>query len=1443
MTKHEAGNEVEVPTVTAQQILARIREIKAKSTLLMALPDEHLTRFNGIKDVKTLWAAIKTRFCKGLDKGFDGFQRLLGLLEIHEAESTNSTNELNVAYIVSTTIGHRSQAQVAMLSIRVKRFYKKTGRNLEFNEKEPVGFNETKFKCFNCHRRGHFARDYRTARNPGNMGRDTGNAGYRGRDNGKRPAREEDEKALVVQDRREEEVTKTVFDNHSSDEENSLANDRFKQGEGFHAVPSPLTGNYMPPTPNLSFAGLDDSIYKFKISETVTSLSIDVKDAPKTSTAFVEKPKEARTISAIKGNGVTAVKASAGCVWRPRVNEIDQISKDNRWICTRVDYGYPQESLKNKGIVDNGCSRHMTRNKDYLADYQEINNGGFVAFGSSRGKITSKDISGGFVAFGGSPKGGKLTGKGKIRTGKLDFEDVYFVKELKALVTKPHNKTPYKLLNDRSPRLDFIRPFGYPITILNTLDPLGKIKGKADEGFFVGHSVTSKAFRVFNTKTKKVEDNLDVRFFENKPNVAGTGPNWLFDIDSLTNSMNNMPVSAGNQTYKNAGPQDTNGTACTQDNVDVGKEHKNDTGSKNVVEPVNKEDQAYRDALDRLMSQEKEASDATDALSKEFEQGCIDQRGSAKADSTNSSNTVSNPVNATNNSGTFSAGKPSSSHPDTYIPDDTLLHVDQDDSQTPNLEDTTELRSTGIFTSAYDDDLDRFTSSVQSAGVDADFNNMESFTVVSHIPTYRVHIDHPKDQILGNLKSVVQTKGMAKKSSRAHAFVSYIHKQIRTNHKDYKNCLFACFLLQMKPKKVYRNKKDERGIIVRNKARLVAQGHRQEEGIDYDEVFALVARIEAIWIFLANASFMWFIVYQMDVKSAFLYGKIEEDVYSEERIFISQDKYVVEILKKFDFSSVRTASTPIKTQKPLVKYKEATNVDVHLYRSMIRSLMYLTASRPNIMFVVCTCSRFQVTPKLSHLHDVKRIFRRLISWQCKKQTIVATSNTKAEYVVAANYCRQSSDPPLLTGFRNGEERMEHEIELTDLVPQTPLDSPLSGGHTPGSDKGSMTLKELMNLCTTLSQKVIVKDKGNGEIGGSTAKTISAARPEVSTVEPKTPPTTTTLFDDEDVTIVDTLVKMKSQKAKEKGVAFKDVDDFARPIRDTKVTLKIQADFDKEIRKERERQDEASKATLVGLYDEVKAQIDVDHELAARLTHKEQEKFTIKERSKLLAELFKRRKKQLVKERAEAIRSKPPTKTRLRNLMMTYLQHTGRFTHAQLKSRSFKEIQKLYTKEQKWVDAFVPIGSEEDEKRVRSRKKRVAGSSSKQKSSKKQKVNDLESVDSNKELRICLKLVPADDKAINYETLDVKSPIVDCESQKLRTMEAGDVHVYRLARLDGSYRQFSTFSRMLEILDRRDVLDVHKIVIERFPANDPEGYDLILLEDLKTLMESSEDDEI
>ncbi|GKA93921.1 putative ribonuclease H-like domain-containing protein [Tanacetum coccineum] len=611
----------------------------------------------------------------------------------------------------------------------------------------------------------------------------------------------------------------------------------------------------------------------------------------------------------------------------------------------------------------------------------------------------------------------------------------------RVLVTKPHNKTPYELLHGRPPSISFMRPFGCPVTILNTLDPQDKFYGKADEGFFVGYSINSKTFRVFNTRTRKVKENPHITFLENKPNVAGSGPDWLFDIDLITNFMNYESVTAGNETNKNAFADDS-GKKTNEKPANKGERNgqKKDEGASNKEDDQNVQD--FRAALDNLLVQQKEGY----------------------ANSTNRDSTVSPSVST--------AGQSFTNADD--LPTDPLM---------PDLEDTANLLNTGIFSGAYDD---------EDVGAEADLNNLETTMNVSPIPTTRIHKDHPKDQIIGDINSATQTRRMTKISEEL-AMVSYIKKQRRTNHKDYQNCLFAYFLSQIEPKKVtqaltdpswieamqdellqfrlqkvwrlvdlpkgkhaigtkwvYRNKKDERGIVVRNKARLVAQGYTQEEGIDYDEVFAPVTRIEATRLFLAYASFMGFIVYQMDVKIAFLYGIIEEEAYvcqppgfedprfpdkvykvekgsyslrqapraweltfflglqvmqRDDVIFISQDKYVADILKKFNFSSVKTTSTLIETNKALLKDKEDEDVDVHLYISMIGSLMHLTASRPDIMFAVCACDSDDAGASLdrkSITRGCQFLGKRLILWQCKKQTVVANSTTKAEYVAAAN---------------------------------------------------------------------------------------------------------------------------------------------------------------------------------------------------------------------------------------------------------------------------------------------------------------------------------------------------------------------------------------------------------------------------------------------------------
>ncbi|GJT08431.1 putative ribonuclease H-like domain-containing protein [Tanacetum coccineum] len=837
--------------------------------------------------------------------------------------------------------------QMAMLTMTARRFLTNTGRKLTINGNETIGFDKSKVECYNYHKRGHFARECKALRNQDNKNKESSRRSV--------PVETSTSTPLV-------------------------------------SFPLPYTGNFMPPTPDLSFTSLDEFVNK----------------------PIVENRKSNEEVSKIQVS--------------------DGLDPQKKLIFLSNVQGNPQMDLQDQGVIDSGCSRHMTGNMSYLTDYDEIDKG--------------------YVAFGGNPKGGKITGKvvtddysrftwvfflatkdetsGILKSFITGIENLVDHKvkaeavntacyvQNRVLVVKPHNKTPYELFHGRTPTLSFMRPFGCPVTILNTKDHLEKFDGKADEGFFVGYFLNSKAFRVFNSRTRIVEENLHIRFSESIPNVVGSGPDWLFNIDALTRIMNYEPIVA-----------------------DPKSSH--DDGSKPSSDDGKKADEDTR---------------------KDSE--CNDQKKKDNVNSTNNVNAASrNEVNVV-------GGK-------------TSIKLSSDTNM-PALEDYS------IFDFSKNDEDD---------GVMVDMNNLDTTIQVSPNPTTRIHKDHPLDQVIGDLQLATQTRKMSK-NLKEHGFVSTI--QQRTNHKDLQNCLFAFFLSQEEPKKtlvdlpngkraigskwVFRNKKDERGIMIRNKARLVAQGYTQEEGIDYDEVFAPVARIEAIMLFLAYASFKDFVVYQMDVKSVFLYGKIKEEVYvcqppgfedpdfpnrvykvkkalyglhqaprawyetlstylldngfqrgkidktlfikrhkgdillmssmgeltfflglqvkqKKDGIFISQDKYVDEILKKFGFTEVKTASTPMETQKPLLKDEDGEEVDVHMYRSMIGSLMYLTSSRPDIMFAVCVCARYQVNPKVSHLYAVKRIFRylkgqpKLGLWYPKDSPFDLVAYTDSDYARAS----------------------------------------------------------------------------------------------------------------------------------------------------------------------------------------------------------------------------------------------------------------------------------------------------------------------------------------------------------------------------------------------------------------------------------------------------------
>ncbi|GKA44820.1 putative ribonuclease H-like domain-containing protein, partial [Tanacetum coccineum] len=469
----------------------------------------------------------------------------------------------------------------------------------------------------------------------------------------------------------------------------------------------------------------------------------------------------------------------------------------------------------------------------------------------------------------------------------------------RVLVIKPHTKTPYELIHGRTPLIDFMKPFGCHVTILNTRDHLGKFDGKADEEFFVGYSL-------INEDPAKEDDK------------SGQGE------ATNTNSTSRLNIDAnGNSIYKMFTPVNAAGSSC--------------------------------DNLGRSI-----------------------------------------PVNVA-----------------------TLLN---DNLHTNPL--MLDLEDIGIFSGAYDD---------EDVGAEANLNNLETTMNVSLILTTRIHKDHPKNQIIRDINSVTQTRKMTK-ISKEYAMMdvksAFLYDTIEEEETLSTYLLENGFGRGTIDKTLFIKK--DRGNILLVQVYvddITFRSTKKSLCVDFEQIMHKRFQIS----FIGEVTF--FLGLQVQQKA--------------DGIFISQDKYVADILKKFDFVTVKTTSTPMEPNKVLVKDEEAEDVDVHLYRSMNRSLMYLTASRPDITFAVCACARFQVTPKTSHLHAVKRIFRylkgqpklglwypidssfdlesfsdsdyarasldkksitggcqflgkRLISWQCKKQTIVANSTTEAEYVAAAN---------------------------------------------------------------------------------------------------------------------------------------------------------------------------------------------------------------------------------------------------------------------------------------------------------------------------------------------------------------------------------------------------------------------------------------------------------
>ncbi|GJU69582.1 putative ribonuclease H-like domain-containing protein [Tanacetum coccineum] len=759
-------------------------------------------------------------------------------------------------------------------------------------------------------------------------------------------------------------------------------------------------------------------------------------------------------VNDVQGNNVNVVKASACWVWKPKTKFLDHDSKHNSASITLKKFNYVDAQGRSKSMM---CSRHMTGNMSYLTDFEEIDEG--------------------YVAFGGNPRGGKITARvpRKNNMYSVDLKNMVPKEGLTCLFAKAtsdesnlwHRRLGhinFKTMN-KLVRGNLVR--GLPSKLFeNNQTCVACQKGKQHRASCKSKTVSSISQTLHmlhmdlfgptfvESLMKKMHclvviDDYSrfswVFFLATKDETSGILKSFITGVENLIDQRVKVIRCDNGTEFKNKdmnqfcvrekGNQ-SNGNAGTKACDDAGKARMETIPGKDYIllplwtvdPPFSQSSKSSPDAgFKPLGDNEKKVTEEPGKEGGDLSKDCK-STNQEKEDDVNSTNNV----NAASTNEVNAVGVKIS----IKLPDDPIM---------PTLDDI-------VYS---DDDED--------VGVEADINNLDAFMPVSPIPTTRVHKDHLVEQIIRDLNSAPQTKRMTKNLDEHGLFSSV---QQRTNHKDFQICLFSCFLSQEEPKKVihavkdpswieaiqeellqfklrevlilvdlpngkrvigtkwvFRNKKDERGSVIKNKARLVAQGYTQEERIDYDEVFAPVARIEIeeevyvcqppgfedpdfpdrvykvekalyglhqsprAWYetlstyLLDNGFQIWKIdktlfirrdkgdillvqVYVDDIifsstkkslctefdkimHKKFQMSSMGELTFflglqvnqKEDRIFISQDKYATEILKKFGFTDVKTASTPMETQKPLLKDEDEEEVDVHLYRSMIGSLI------------------------------------------------------------------------------------------------------------------------------------------------------------------------------------------------------------------------------------------------------------------------------------------------------------------------------------------------------------------------------------------------------------------------------------------------------------------------------------------------------------------------
>ncbi|KAJ9543921.1 hypothetical protein OSB04_023628 [Centaurea solstitialis] len=638
----------------------------------------------------------------------------------------------------------------------------------------------------------------------------------------------------------------------------------------------------------------------------------------------------------------------------------------------------------------------------------------------------------------------------------------------RVLIVKSKGKTPYELFEKMKPYIGFLQPFGCPCTILDTKTQLGKFESKSNDGFFVGYSSQSKALRVFNSSTRIIEESDNVKCNVNTPNIPGSGPNWLFDIDSLTNSLN-MSYSV---------------------NADSGTEQAQDTSPTFVMFPmplVDTNDACTTDEKSDDQTESGSAEKTDDQPIEEFspsrnledmptlEEGPQWDQEPEVNDSNLGVDLTEEPLHLT---------RTQKNHPPTLVIGDIqspmITRKQSKSLPNPHLSMISVFLSQTEPKKAYDAMKD-------PSWIEAMQEELLQF-VLQHVWDL---VDLPRGHRVIGTKWIFINKtderGIVIKNKARLVAQGYTQEEgIDYDDMDVK----SAFLYGTIDEEVYVSQppgfEDPKYPDKVYKLRKALYGLHQAPRAWYDTLssYLLENKFErgvidkTVFIKRTKTDMLLVQIYVDDI----IFGSTKDDMCKEfeelmhkkfkmssmgeltfflglqvkqkpEGIFINHSKYVASMLQKFGMNDAKPASTPMETHKHLTADVEGEEVDVHHYRSMIGSLMYLTASRPDIMFAVCVCARFQVRPKESHLHAVKRIFKylkgqprlglwypndssfdlvaytdsdygganldrksasggcqflggRLVSWQCKKQTTVSQSTTEAEYIAASQCCSQ-----------------------------------------------------------------------------------------------------------------------------------------------------------------------------------------------------------------------------------------------------------------------------------------------------------------------------------------------------------------------------------------------------------------------------------------------------